>query len=118
MTGLRQSELLGLRWRDIDWTVQRLRVRSAYVRGLHSGDGESALSTRRSVPIADRLARELDQWSRRTSYSTDDDLVFAHPLTGNPLDRSKVTKRFKTACRDAGVRPIRFHDLRTRLEHC
>jgi integrase len=112
MTGLRQSELLGLRWRDIDWTVQRLRVRNAYVRGLHSGDGKSDLSTRRSVPIADRLARELDQWARRTSYSTDDDLVFAHPLTGNPIDRSKVTKRFKAACRDAGVRPIRFHDLR------
>ena len=30
----------------------------------------------------------------------------------NPLDRSKVTKRFKAACRDAGVRPVRFHDLR------
>lgn len=42
----------------------------------------------------------------------DDDLVFAHPQTGNPIDRSKVTKRFKQACADAGVRVIRFHDLR------
>jgi integrase len=32
MTGLRQSELLGLRWRDIDWTAQRIRVRNAFVR--------------------------------------------------------------------------------------
>jgi integrase len=38
--------------------------------------------------------------------------VFAHPQTGKPLDRSKVTKRFKQACVDAGVRPVRFHDLR------
>jgi len=38
--------------------------------------------------------------------------VFAHPQTGNPLDGSKVTKRFQAGCRDAGVRPIRFHDLR------
>src|SRR5439155_26248756 len=28
MTGLRQSELLGLRWRDVDWAAQRLRVRN------------------------------------------------------------------------------------------
>jgi integrase len=112
VTGLRQSELLGLRWRDVDWVAQRIRVRNTYVRGEHSSDGKFELSTRRSVPMADRVARELDAWSRRTAYGTDDDLVFAHPQTGKELDRSKVTKRFKAACRDAGVRPVRFHDLR------
>ncbi len=112
MTGLRQSELLGLRWRDVDWAAQRIRVRNAWVRGEHSGEGKSDLSTRRSVPMADRLARELDRWSRRTLYSADDDLVFAHPQSGKPLDRSKLGRRFKTACADAGVRPVRFHDLR------
>jgi integrase len=112
VTGLRQSELLGLRWRDVDWVAQRIRVRNTYVRGEHSTDGKSDLSTRRSVPMADRVARELDAWSRRTAYGTDDDLVFAHPQTGRELDRSKVTKRFKAACRAAGVRPVRFHALR------
>jgi integrase len=112
MTGLRQSELLGLRWRDIDWTAQRIRVRNTFVRGEHSKQGKSDLSTRRSVPMADRVARELDRYSKRTAYRADDDLVFAHPQTGSPLDRSKVTKRFKKACKDAGVRPVRFHDLR------
>jgi integrase len=112
MTGLRQGELLGLRWRDVDWSVQRIRVRNTFVRGEHSAEGKSDLSTRRSVPMTDRLAGELDRWSRRTVYSGDDELVFAHPHSGNPLDRSKVTRRFQEACRDAGVRPIRFHDLR------
>jgi integrase len=112
LSGLRQSELLGLCWRDIDWGAQRIRVRNTFVRGEHSTDGKSDLSTRRSVPMADRAARALETWSRRTAYGTDDDLVFAHPHTGKPLDRSKVTKRFKAACRDAGVRPVRFHDLR------
>ncbi|MGZ4286235.1 MAG: tyrosine-type recombinase/integrase [Solirubrobacteraceae bacterium] len=111
-TGLRQSELLGLRWRDVDWTIQRIRVRNAFVRGEHSTDGKSDLSTRRSVPMADRLAGELDRWSRATAYGHDDDFVFAHPQSGKPLDRSKVTKRFKAACTAAGVRPVRFHDLR------
>jgi integrase len=40
MSGLRQLELLGLRWRDVDWTAQRLRVRNTFVRGEHSGDGK------------------------------------------------------------------------------
>ncbi len=101
-----------MRWRDIDWQAQRIRVRNAYVRGEHSTEGKSDLSTRRSVPMADRLAREIDRWSRCSLHTGADDLVFAHPTTGNPIDRSKVTKRFKAACVDAGVRPIRFHDLR------
>ena len=62
--------------------------------------------------MAERLARELDCWSKRTAYRADDDLVFAHPQTGNALDRSKISKRFKKACKDARVRPVRFHDLR------
>ena len=33
MTGLRQGELLGLRWRDIDWGASRVRIRQRYVRG-------------------------------------------------------------------------------------
>lgn len=112
MTGLRQSELLGLRWRDVDWAAQRIRVRNTFVRGEHSTDGKSDLSTRRSVPMADHLARELARWSQRTAYGSDGDLVFAHPHTGKPVDRSKVTKSFKAACRSAGVQPIKFHDLR------
>jgi integrase len=112
MTGLRQSELLGLRWRHVDWIAQRIRPRSTFVRGEHSEEGKSDLSTKRSVPMADRLARELDGWSKRTEFGAEDDLVFAHPQTGNALDRSKVTKRFKEACVEAKVRPIRFHDLR------
>jgi integrase len=111
-TGLRQSELLGLRWRDVDWAAQRIRVRNAWVRSEHSAEGKSDLSTRRSVPMTDRLAGELDRWSRRTEYAGDRDLVFAHPHSGRPLDRSKVTRRFKAACEEADVTPIRFHDLR------
>ncbi len=112
MTGLRQSELLGLRWRHVNWVAQRIRPRNTFVRGEHSEEGKSDLSTKRSVPMADRLFRELDGWSKRTEFRAEENLVFAHPQTGNALDRSKVTKRFKEACVDAKVRPIRFHDLR------
>jgi integrase len=38
--------------------------------------------------------------------------VFGHPRLGHPLDRGKVRKRFKEAVKAAGVRDVRFHDLR------
>ena len=34
------------------------------------------------------------------------------PSSASPLDRTKVTRRFQAACGEAGVREIRFHDLR------
>src|ERR1700754_3575830 len=112
MTGLRQSELLGLRWRDVDMHAQRIRVRNAWGRYEHSGEGKSDLSTSRSVPMTDRLTGELKKWRLRPVYGDSDDLVFAHPELGVPLDRTKVTRKFQTACGEARVRVIRFQDLR------
>lgn len=111
MSGLRQGELLALRWRDIDWSARKIRVRRNYVRGEY-GKPKSKRSSR-AVPLATRLARELEHHSQRSRYQTDDDLVFGHPELGSPLDRSMVRKRFRRALREAGARPdLRFHDLR------
>ena len=113
-TGLRQAELLGLRWRDVDMRAQRVRVRNAWVRSEHSGEGKSELSTKRSVPMTDRLVGELKRWRLRTVFGDDEDLVFAHPELGVPLDRTKVTRKFQAACVEAGVRKIRFQECATR----
>jgi integrase len=110
MTGLRQGELLGLRWRDVDWTAARVRVRRNWVRGEY-GTPKSRRSSR-SVPLADRVAGDLDRHFKASAFTADDDLVFPHPALGTPLDRSKLLKRFKAALRRAGVREVRFHDLR------
>ncbi len=40
------------------------------------------------------------------------DFVFAHPESGNALDASALRKRYTRARQAAGVRPVRFHDLR------
>jgi integrase len=111
MTGLRQGELLALRWRDVDWLAGRLRVRRNLVRGEY-GTPKSRRGSR-SVPLADRVAAALEEHFRRSPYVADDDLVFPHPHLGSPLDRSKLLKRFKAAAARAGVRDaVRFHDLR------
>jgi integrase len=110
MTGMRQGELLALRWRDVDWQARRVRIRRNFVRG-EFGTPKSKRSSR-SVPLADRLAAELDRLHRETRWSGSEDLVFAHPHTGKPIDRFTLLKRFKKALARAGVRLIRFHDLR------
>lgn len=110
MTGLRQGELLALRWLDVDWTAGRVRVRRNFVRG-HWGAPKSRRGSR-SVPLADRLAGELELHFQRSAFKADDDLVFADPRTGDVLDHSQLVQRFKKALRAAAVRRVRFHDLR------
>ncbi len=110
MTGLRQGELLALRWRDIDWPAARVRVRQNYVRG-NWGTPKSRRGSR-SVPLVDRLAGELERHFQRSYHQGDDDLVFAHPQSGNVLDHSKLVRRFKRALKSAGIREVRFNDLR------
>jgi integrase len=110
MTGLRQGELLGLRWRDLDIEALKIRVRQAFVRG----EFKAPKSVRgvRGVPMADDVGNALTELRRVSLFTQDDNLVFAHPVTGAGLDRSQVRKRFQRACRRAGVRVVRFHDLR------
>jgi integrase len=110
MAGLRQGELVALTWRDIGWTAQVIRVRRSYSRGVF-GAPKSRRSSR-AVPMADRLARELERHFQRSRYQGDDDLVFGHPETARPYGASKMRKRFKKAVKKAKVRQVRFHDLR------
>jgi integrase len=110
MTGLRQGELLALRWRDVDWTARRIRVRRNYVRG-HWGSPKSR-SGERSVPLSSQVVKELKRHLGCTRFTSDDDLVFAHPRTSRVLDHGSLGRRFKAALRAGGVRQIRFHDLR------
>jgi integrase len=102
MTGLRKGELLALRWKDVDWTAARIRVRQNYVRG-EFGTPKSKRSTR-SVPTADEVAGELDRLFKQSRWQGEDCLVFAHPLTGGPLPKPNVTRRMRAALKAAKPR--------------
>ena len=85
-------------------------MRRNYVRGVW-GSPKSRRSSR-AVPLADRLAGELDCHFQRSAYHDDDDLVFAHPQKGTVLDHADLGRRFRLARDRAGIRHVRFHDLR------
>lgn len=112
LTGLRQGELLALKWLDVDWTAGRIRVADSYARGYTAEAGSPKSGYMRSVPMADRLAGELERHFQRSAYRGPNDLVFCHPETGHVFDAAKLRKRFTDALTRAGVTAITFHELR------
>jgi integrase len=107
-TGLRQGELLALRWRDVDFERRVVRVHRTYKSG--NGVGTPKSGRGRSVPMADEVARALARLGEREHLTGDDDLVFPGPR--GHVNAQKLGYRYKAALERAGLRELRFHDLR------
>lgn len=132
MTGMRQGELLGLRWQDVDFVTGRATIQQTMYR--LAGSKKEGRKTqilfktpktplsRRSLPIPDVLVAELrrvreQQAEHRSLFGghyEDHALVFCQP-NGKPLRANNIVRRdFKRVSKRAKVPTIRFHDLR----HC
>jgi integrase len=106
--GLRLGELRALRWRDVDFAKRLVHVRRSYV---ERSEGVPKSGRVRSVPMIDQIARALDELSRREHFTGDEDLVFCNQVGGH-FEDSALRRRFYAARARAGLKPIRFHDLR------
>lgn len=120
LLGLRRSELLGLRWQDIDLNRGVLHVRQ----GLHRLDGElrflqpKTARSRRSVPLPslcvdalrDHHAKQEKERASARAWA-DNSLVFVTPI-GTPIDPRNFSRTFATWCKQARVPVVRLHDLR------
>ena len=125
--GLRQGELLGLKWPDVDAAAGQLRI----VRTLQVVSSKPAFTepkthrSRRAIQLSQtgiqalRAQRKLQQRERdiagnhwQRDVATDfRDLVFTNSR-GGPLDGTAVTKAFQRRLADTGLPKQRFHDLR------
>jgi len=106
--GLRLGELRALRWRDVDFAKRFVHVRRSYV---ERSEGVPKSGRVRSVPMIDQVALALDDLSRREHFTGDEDLVFCNQV-GEHFEDSALRRRFYAARARAGLKPIRFHDLR------
>lgn len=111
MAGLRHGELIALRWRDVDWVAGRIRLRQNWVLGEF--DTPKSRRGSRSVPMADRLAGELDRLYKALGEPGEDALVFPDPHAGGPLDKAANLRRYRKALKVAALDPAHnLHGLR------
>jgi integrase len=108
-TGLRMGELLALQWRDVDFAGEAIRVRHSY--NIHGGLGTPKSGKVRSVPLVPDVAKALAGLGQRAEFVAEEELVFPNEL-GRFMDASALRDRYKAARARAGLRPLRFHDLR------
>ena len=121
--GLRQGEILGLAWGDVDLEAGTLTVRHALQRvdgHLVLVEPKSATSHRTvALPMlvldalrAHQARQSLERQAAGARWHADQrDLVFRTSI-GTPLDGITVTRRFQALLRSAGLPHQRFHDLR------
>ncbi len=119
--GLREGELLGLRWKDVNLEQGTLEVRQQLIRTrdgrffdtTKSGEGRDILMLPATIlALRGHLERQNEERARRGELWQDYDLVFPTTI-GTPLDVSDLTYRsFRPLLERAGLPRIRFHDLR------
>jgi integrase len=108
LSGLRRSELLALRWEDVDFEQSSIRVFEGYS-AKRAGKPKSRKS--RTVPMVEEIARALGDLEARGAHTTKNDLVFVS-REGTHVDGSALRRRYLATLEAAGLRQLRFHDLR------
>ncbi len=122
MTGLRQGELLGLRWRDVDLETGTLSVRQTCQwlprEGFvfrqpktHRSTRPVALSPRTVQRLRQHRSQQLEERLSLGPAYEDNDLVFATPL-GTPLHPNTLRVGWLRILKAANIGHLRFHDLR------
>jgi len=115
-TGLRQGELLGLLWENIDFENGFVKVRMSLDRRGHRVQPKTS-SAVRDVVLMPALAELLEAHRAASAFGDDSDFVFPS-LRGTPLGHRNVSQRgFDAAAANAGLnregeRKANFHDLR------
>lgn len=122
-TGARRSELLGLRWdAAVDLVAGTVKIERRALRvGYQMVDVEGTKTTagERTIDLDPGTVAALRRWAKaqkaeRLAWGpayTDSGYVFTTE-DGRPVHADHVANRFRRLVRDAGLRPIRFHDLR------
>jgi integrase len=119
MTGMRRSELLGLRWTEIDFDKATVSINRGLVAigyELHESRGKTD-NSRRSIDLDPTTLTVLRGWRalQAAEYDAvginDPGWVFAH-AEGRPIHPHALSQTFERIARRAGVPVIRLHDLR------
>jgi integrase len=116
--GLRQSEIIGLRWKDIDFDRRELRVAGQLQANVHTTRGKTP-HARRAVPLSPDVIETL-RWHKHNQAEEKAvspegwnaaGFVFVSE-NGTPIRATNLRRQFDRILNRAGVPHVRFHDLR------
>jgi integrase len=107
-SGLRRGELIALLWEDVDFENHSIRVWET-VKRRERGVPKSRRA--RTVPMVDDVADALRRLKSRERHTQPKDPVFVGE-SGEAIDGSALRRRYVDDLDSAGLRFLRFHDLR------
>lgn len=119
-TGLRQGELIGLKWIDVDWAANTINVRRQLQPkrgGGYSFEEPKTKAGKRIVQLGEGSMRLLakhrkSQDVERLSEGWQDHGMIFPSRVGTPTGQRNLYRYFKRLLQKAGLPDIRFHDLR------
>ena len=123
-TAVRSSEVVSLRWADIDWNGRFIRIEKARKKSGIDGDTKTH-SSERDAGMAKVLAHYLMEWRKQTPYAKQSDFVFPSlKMSGKvPISSSAFDKdHLRPAALDAGAKipeghRFGLHNLRHSLSN-
>lgn len=121
-TGLRQGEILGLKWSDVDWENNRIQIQRQLQRVSGVGKKLTELKTdasRRSVAIGNIAIRKLIEHKEilkelrlfSGNHWKENNMIFPSTI-GTPMEPRVLYSHFMRVIKKTGLPKIRFHDLR------
>jgi integrase len=119
-TGMRQGELIGLLWDDIDFEKKVIKIRHTIIAGSKKiQESTKTASSRRVIELSDTVIRLL---KKHKTIQAKQSLKLGHgyqnmnlvnaSLEGTPINPSNLRRNFNNLIEKANVPKIRFHDLR------
>ena len=107
--GLRVSEILGLKWSDIDWKKRTITIQRSAYRGAI--EDTKTVSSNANLPLDPLLAGLLEKW--RSAPDVDSEWLFANPATGMPYYSPSLQQKWiRPAAESIGIKGLGFHSLR------
>ena len=116
--GLRRSEVLGLRWENVDFVNNRIYICEKVVRAKVNGKLQRVASSqmkndtsKRVLPMSNEIRIYLLNLKAMQPYQNTSDYVCVYK-NGKPIEPDYLSKNFSKLLKQNGLRHIRFHDLR------
>lgn len=119
MTGMRQGEILGLRWSDIDFEKRNLTIQQTVNRHREIKAGAKTIKSMRSVALSPdtievlkehRKLIMMEQVAHGPAYQNNDLVVCTK--FGGPVTQRAIQKVWTSFLKKTGAPKITFHDLR------